>query len=124
LARAEREARAARRGLWRQPNATPPWELRQGGCVRCEHGIFTIEGPIVAPEAPAEPNEVGFGVVHATGLHLELMLNWLSAQPKLDRLQRCWNRPWAVPLIRLLLAAGGLASRYALDLVYVARARP
>jgi SAM-dependent methyltransferase len=63
----------------------------------------------------------GFAVEHATGLHLELMLNWLSPQPKLDRLQRRWNRRWAVPLMRLLLAAGALAPRYALDLVFVAR---
>ena len=28
LARAEREARAARRGLWTQPNPLPPWEFR------------------------------------------------------------------------------------------------
>src|SRR5581483_10248661 len=48
----------------------------------------------------------GFTVVHRSGLHLELMLNWLSPMPKLDRLQRQWNRPWAVPLMRALLAAG------------------
>jgi SAM-dependent methyltransferase len=65
----------------------------------------------------------GFEVVHATGLHLELMLNWLSPQPKLDRLQRRWNRPWAIPLMRVLLAAGALAPRYSLDLVFVARKR-
>ena len=63
----------------------------------------------------------GFEVLHATGLHLELMLNWLSPQPKLDRLQRRWNRPWAIPLMRALLAAGGLAPRYAVDLLFVAR---
>jgi SAM-dependent methyltransferase len=65
----------------------------------------------------------GFQVQRATGLHLELLLNWLSPMPKLDRLQRAWNRPWAVPLMRLLLAAGALAPRYALDLVFVARRR-
>ena len=63
----------------------------------------------------------GFQVLHRTGLHLELLLNWLSPQPKLDRLQRKWNRPWAVPLMRLLLKAGALAPRYSLDLVFVAR---
>ena len=66
---------------------------------------------------PAE----GFEVVQVTGLHLELLLNWLSPLPKLDRLQRTWNRRWAIPLMRLMLAAGGLAPRYALDLVFVAR---
>ncbi len=65
--------------------------------------------------------EHGFEVIASTGLHLELMLNWLSPLPKLDRLQRRWNRPWAVPLMRALLAAGALAPRYALDLVFVAR---
>src|SRR5712692_1101780 len=44
--------------------------------------------------------ETGFGVIYRSGLHLELMLNWLSPLPKLDRLQRGWNRPWAVPLMR------------------------
>jgi SAM-dependent methyltransferase len=63
----------------------------------------------------------GFEIVTATGLHLELLLNWLSPLPKLDRLQRGWNRPWAVPLMRALLALGSLAPRYALDLVFVAR---
>lgn len=63
----------------------------------------------------------GFAVELATGLHLELLLNWFSPLPKLDRLQRRWNRRWAVPLMRLLLAAGALAPRYALDLVFVAR---
>ena len=65
--------------------------------------------------------EAGFEVEHATGLHLELMLNWLSSQPKLDRLQRRWNRRWAVPLMRALLAAGALVPRYSLDLIFVAR---
>jgi SAM-dependent methyltransferase len=65
----------------------------------------------------------GFVIRRATGLHLELLLNWLSSMPKLDRLQRAWNRPWAVPLMRLLLAAGALAPRYALDLIFVARRR-
>jgi SAM-dependent methyltransferase len=63
----------------------------------------------------------GFLVRRATGLHLELLLNWFSPMPKLDRLQRGWNRPWAVPLMRALLAAGALCPRYALDLVFVAR---
>ena len=63
----------------------------------------------------------GFSVTSATGLHLELLLNWLSPMPKLDRLQRKWNRPWAVPIMRALLAAGALFPRYALDLVFVAR---
>jgi SAM-dependent methyltransferase len=63
----------------------------------------------------------GFDVVAETGLHLELLLNWLSPLPKLDRLQRGWNRRWAVPLMRALLAAGALVPRYALDLVFVAR---
>jgi SAM-dependent methyltransferase len=75
-------------------------------------------------EARALLERSGFDVLSATGLHLELLLNWLSPQPKLDRLQRRWNRPWAVPLMRLFLRAGALAPRYALDLVFVARRRP
>ena len=63
----------------------------------------------------------GFTVTRATGLHLELLLNWFSPLPKLDRLQRAWNRPWAVPMMRALLAAGSFLPRYALDLVFVAR---
>jgi ubiquinone/menaquinone biosynthesis C-methylase UbiE len=67
--------------------------------------------------------ESGFEVLEATGVHLELLLNWFSAQPKLDRLQRRWNRPWAVPLMRALLPLGALAPRLALDLIFVARKR-
>jgi SAM-dependent methyltransferase len=74
-------------------------------------------------EVRALLQETGFEVQKATGLHLELLLNWLSPLPKLDRLQRGWNRPWAVPLMRLLLRAGRLAPRYALDLVFVATRR-
>ena len=72
-------------------------------------------------EAHTLLGEAGFEVEHATGLHLELMLNWLSSQPKLDRLQRRWNRRWAVPLMRALIAAGAVAPRYSLDLIFVAR---
>lgn len=66
----------------------------------------------------------GFEVREATGVHLELLLNWLSPLPKLDRLQRSWNRPWAVPLMRALLAAGALWPRRALDLLFVAQRKP
>jgi SAM-dependent methyltransferase len=65
----------------------------------------------------------GFDVLYKSGLHLELLLNWLSPLPKLDRLQRTWNRPWAVPLMRALLAAGRLVPRYCLDMIFVARKR-
>jgi hypothetical protein len=74
-------------------------------------------------EVRAFLHEAGFEVQKATGLHLELLLNWTSPLPKLDRLQRGWNRPWAVPLMRALLQAGRLLPRYALDLVFVARKR-
>jgi SAM-dependent methyltransferase len=67
--------------------------------------------------------EEGFDVLEATGVHLELLLNWLSPLPKLDRLQRQWNRPWAVPLMRALLPVGALLPQYALDLIFVARKR-
>jgi SAM-dependent methyltransferase len=67
--------------------------------------------------------DAGFEVVHTSGLHLELFLNWTSPLPKLDRLQRQWNRPWAVPLMRALLAAGSLAPRYCLDMIFVAKKR-
>jgi SAM-dependent methyltransferase len=65
----------------------------------------------------------GFDVVERTGVHLELLLNWFSRLPKLDRLQRAWNRPWALPLMRATMSAGALAPRYALDLIFVARKR-
>ena len=74
-------------------------------------------------EVHALLGEEGFEVVLSTGLHLELMLNWLSRQPKLDRLQRRWNRRWAIPLMRPLLAAGALLPRYSLDLIFVAKKR-
>ncbi|MBN2370509.1 MAG: class I SAM-dependent methyltransferase [Vicinamibacteria bacterium] len=63
----------------------------------------------------------GFEILRATGVYIELLLNWLSALPKLDRLQRRWNKRWAIPLMRLLFSAGALAPRYALDLIFVAR---
>jgi SAM-dependent methyltransferase len=72
-------------------------------------------------EARALMRGRGFEILDETGLHLELLLNWFSPLPKLDVLQRAWNRSWAVPLMRVLLAAGALAPRYALDLVFVAR---
>jgi SAM-dependent methyltransferase len=74
-------------------------------------------------EALALLDEEGFEVLEKTGLHLELALNWFSPHPKLDRLQRRWNRSWAVPFMRVLLAAGALAPRYSLDLIFVARKR-
>jgi SAM-dependent methyltransferase len=74
-------------------------------------------------EVAALLDEEGFEVLEATGVHLELLLNWFSRQPKLDRLQRGWNRPWAVPLMRALLPAGALLPRFALDLIFVARLR-
>jgi len=72
-------------------------------------------------EVHALLGDEGFEVEHSSGLHLELLLNWFSSEPKLDRLQRKWNRPWAVPLMRALLAAGALAPRYSLDMIFVAR---
>jgi SAM-dependent methyltransferase len=72
-------------------------------------------------EALALLAEAGFEVQEATGLHLELALNWFSPHPKLDRFQRRWNRRWAVPFMRVLLAAGSLAPRYSLDMIFVAR---
>ena len=74
-------------------------------------------------EVHALLEEQGFDVLEATGVHLELLLNWFSRRPKLDRLQRGWNRPWAVPLMRALLPAGALLPRLALDLIFVARKR-
>jgi SAM-dependent methyltransferase len=74
-------------------------------------------------EAHEMLGDEGFEVERSSGLHLELLLNWFSPQPKLDRLQRKWNRPWAVPLMRALLAAGALAPRYSLDMTFVARKR-
>ena len=74
-------------------------------------------------EVRALLDAAGFEITYQTGVHLELLLNWLSPMPKLDRLQRGWNRPWAVPLMRVLLAAGGLAPRYSLDMIFVARRR-
>jgi len=75
-------------------------------------------------EARERLAEAGFEILETTGLHLELLLNWFSPLPKLDRLQRSWNRRWAVPLMRPLLAAGALVPRYAVDLIFVARRAP
>ena len=64
----------------------------------------------------------GFKVLSRGGLHLELLINWTSSQPKLDRLQRAWNRKWAIPLMKAMFRAGELLPRYSLDLLFVARA--
>lgn len=46
LARAEREARAARRGLWAQPGAVPPWEFRErAAAAASSSGAVKAAGP-------------------------------------------------------------------------------
>lgn len=62
----------------------------------------------------------GFVVRRSSGLHLELMINWLSPLPKLDRLQRQWNRSWAIPLMEILFSAGRLFPRFSVDMMFVA----
>ncbi len=105
---------------------TTPNRLRLANVVDRSERPFSPDhlSELSYDEAVALLEREGFEIVSSTGLHLELMLNWLSPMPKLDRLQRGWNRGWAVPLMRVLLAAGALAPRYALDLVFVARRRP
>jgi SAM-dependent methyltransferase len=71
-------------------------------------------------EVHALLREGGFQIRRATGVYLELFLNWLSPLPKLDRLQRRWNRPWAIPLMRALLPMGAWVPRLSLDLIFVA----
>jgi SAM-dependent methyltransferase len=104
---------------------TTPNRLRLANLVDRSERPFSPDhlSELSYDETRALLDREGFEVVSSTGLHLELMLNWLSPMPKLDRLQRGWNRPWAIPLMRVLLAAGALAPRYALDLVFVARRR-
>jgi SAM-dependent methyltransferase len=104
---------------------TTPNRLRLANLVDRSERPFSPDhlSELSYDEARAVLEGEGFEILESTGLHLELMLNWLSPMPKLDRLQRGWNRAWAVPLMRVLLAAGALAPRYALDLVFVARRR-
>jgi SAM-dependent methyltransferase len=104
---------------------TTPNRLRLANVVDRSERPFSPDhlSELSYDETRALLDREGFDILSSTGLHLELMLNWLSPMPKLDRLQRGWNRPWAIPLMRVLLAAGALAPRYALDLVFVARRR-
>jgi SAM-dependent methyltransferase len=114
--------------------------LKPGGClILTTPNRLRLANVIDGSERPYSPDHLselsydellallpahGFETLTATGVHLELLLNWLSPLPKLDRLQRGWNRSWAIPLMRPLLAAGALWPRYALDLIVVARKRP
>ena len=74
-------------------------------------------------EAALGLQELLQGLVNQTRGHYDRIFAASGYPISLDRLQRRWNRPWAKPLMRVLLAAGALAPRYSLDLIFVARRR-
>jgi endonuclease YncB( thermonuclease family) len=73
--KAEAVARAAKRGLWSQPNPQPPWEFRRGNAPAASSPVVTSSGQIIgnrnskifhAPGCPdynhvSERNRVLFG---------------------------------------------------------------
>jgi hypothetical protein len=67
LERLEQEARAAKRGLWSQPGAVPPWEWRKGGQMAGNGQVVgnRNSGVYHAPNCPSvsrmkEANRVSF----------------------------------------------------------------
>jgi SAM-dependent methyltransferase len=64
----------------------------------------------------------GFEVLTATGIYLELWLNFFDKSPWIDLLQKRHNKPWARPLMHLFNSAGRLWPSRSLDLIFVARA--
>jgi micrococcal nuclease len=68
LSALEAEARAAHRGLWGQPNPTPPWDWRRGGAAPAVAGVVGNRNSRVyhRPNSPSvewmsEKNRVAFG---------------------------------------------------------------
>lgn len=49
---AEKEARSARRGLWADPNPTPPWDFRRGKRGTAEDGGATTGSSDLTPAPP------------------------------------------------------------------------
>lgn len=65
--------------------------------------------------------KAGFYIIEVKGVYLELLLNWLSRQPKYDYLQRKGNIRRYTALIKLFCRLGGFFPRYALSLIFLCR---
>lgn len=75
-------------------------------------------------EAKANLVAEGFEVLEATGIYLELLLNWNApAGQRGDLLTAHFTRPEHVKIYRLFMAAGAVWPSRAFDLVFVCRKR-
>ena len=66
-------------------------------------------------------NRAGFEVIDSRGIYLELLLNWLSGNPRRDYLQAEWNQQKFIPLMKFFNRMGRLFPQYSLDLIFVCR---
>jgi len=65
--------------------------------------------------------KAGLSVVDEHGVYLELLLNWLSGNPRRDYLQAEWNKPVFIPLMKFFNRMGNLFPQYSLDMIFVCR---
>jgi SAM-dependent methyltransferase len=63
--------------------------------------------------------QAGFKVLESTGVYLEVLLNWLSGNPRRDYLQAEWNKDAYVPLMKFFNRLGRLFPQYSLDMIFV-----
>jgi hypothetical protein len=66
-------------------------------------------------------SRAGFEVIDSRGIYLELLLNWLSGNPRRDYLQAEWNQEKFIPLMKFFNRMGRLFPQYSLDLIFVCR---
>ena len=61
----------------------------------------------------------GFKVVVSTGIYVEVLLNWLSGNPRRDYLQAEWNNEKYVPLMKVFNRLGRILPQLSLDMIFV-----
>lgn len=72
-------------------------------------------------DAVALLKKTGFDILKKRGIYLELFLTWWRRDHVTDLFQTAFNKKWAAPAIRWLMALGYRFPSYALDMVIVAR---
>lgn len=63
--------------------------------------------------------QAGFKILESTGVYLEVLLNWLSGNPRRDYLQAEWNKDAYIPLMKFFNRLGRLFPQYSLDMIFV-----
>ncbi len=61
----------------------------------------------------------GLKVIESTGIYLEVLLNWLSGNPRRDYLQAEWNQEKFKPLMKTFNRLGRLFPQFSLDMIFV-----